>query len=45
MDFNGAAEFYTYISGDTSETILMQLFSDIVNSWNKTHSGFSLVEQ
>lgn len=33
----------TYRSGDISETTLMKLSSDILNSWNKTHSGILLV--
>lgn len=32
----------TYRSGDISETTLMELSSNILNSWNKTHSGILL---
>lgn len=33
----------TYRWGDISETTLMELSSEMLNSWNKTHSGLLLV--
>lgn len=45
MSEETVSSLLTYRSGDISETTLMELSSDILNSWNKTHSGIFLVLQ
>lgn len=37
------ASQFTYSWGEISETTLMELPSEMLNSWNKTHSGILLV--